>query len=90
LNPLQIALSTDAKGNPINATLIASILRRTKVPVHVRCWCRGFLSESFESGPLKVEFIPTDEVVTGKFPSQSGPAAYDRLLVIRDCPDWDR
>ena len=87
---IRIAISTDAKGHPYNATLIASILRRTKSPVHVRCWCRGFSGKSFQCDSLKVEFIDTDEEVTGHFPSQSGPAAYDRLRVIRDCPDWDR
>lgn len=87
---IRLALSTDAKGHPYHATLIASILRRTKRVVHVRCWCRGFLPESFEKGLLKVEFLPAEEEVTGKYPTSSGPAAYDRLLVIRDCPDWDR
>ncbi|MGC4014579.1 MAG: glycosyltransferase [Luteolibacter sp.] len=90
LEPLRIALSTDAKGHAYHATLIASILRRTAHPVHVRCWCRGFAPESFEVGPLKVEFIPTDEEVTGKFPSYVGPAVFDRLRVIRDATDWDK
>lgn len=87
---IRLALSTDAKGHSYHATLIASILRRKEVPVHVRCWCRGFLPDSFETGPLKVEFLPALEEVTGKYPGSSGPAAYDRLLVIQDCPDWDR
>ena len=87
---IRLALSTDAKGHPYHATLIASILRRTALPVHVRCWCRGFAPESFERGPLKVEFIPTDEEVTGKFPGYVGPAVFDRLRVIRDAQDWDR
>lgn len=87
---IRLALSTDARGHSYHATLIASILRRTELPVHVRCWCRGFLPDSFESGPLKVEFLAADKEVTGKYPRNSGPAAYDRLLVIRDCPDWDR
>jgi histo-blood group ABO system transferase len=87
---IRIALSTDAKGHPQHATLIASILRRTNHPVHVRCWCRGFLPESFETGPVKVEFIHTDEEVTGKFPGYVGPAVFDRLRVIRDATDWDK
>lgn len=87
---IRIALSTDAKGHPYHATLIASILRRTELPVHVRCWCRGFAPESFETGSLKVEFIPTDEEVTGKFPGYVGPAVFDRLRVIRDALDWDK
>ena len=87
---IRIALSPDAKGHPQHATLLASILRRTSLPVHVRCWCRGFSPASFESGRLKVEFIPTDEEVTGKFPEYVGPAVFDRLRVIRDAPDWDK
>jgi histo-blood group ABO system transferase len=87
---IRIALSTDIRGFHINATLVASVVRRASMPVHVRCWCRGFLPESFEVGILKVEFLPATEEVTGKYPGNSGPAAYDRLLVIRDCPDWDR
>ncbi len=89
-NMIRIALSTDAKGHPYHATLIASILRRTALPVHVRCWCRGFSPESFASGRLKVEFIRTDEEVTGKFPGYVGPAVFDRLRVIRDAEDWDK
>ena len=87
---IQLALSTDERGFSYNATLIASILRRTQLPVHVRCWCREFLPDSFETGRLRVEFLPAVEPVTGRFPGSSGPSAYDRLLVIRDCPDWDR
>lgn len=87
---LRLAISTDAAGFRPNATLIASILRRTALPVHVRCWCRGFSPESFESGRLKVEFFRTDEEVTGKFPGYVGPAVFDRLRVIRDAVDWDQ
>ena len=87
---INIALSTDARGHDINATLIASIMRRTQWNVQIRCWCVGFLPESFEVGKLKVEFLPASGDHANKYPSQSGPAAYDRLLVIRDCPDWDR
>lgn len=87
---LNIALSTDARGHEYHATLIASILRRTEWNVHVRCWCVGFLPVSFEQGRLKVEFLPSTGDQANKYPSQSGPAAYDRLLVIRDCADWDR
>lgn len=87
---LRVALSTDAKGHPYHATLIASILRRASRPVWVRCWCRGFLPESFEVGQLRMEFLRAEEEVSGKYPAMSGPAAYDRLRVIRDCTDWDR
>ncbi|MEI6178760.1 MAG: glycosyltransferase [Verrucomicrobiota bacterium] len=87
---IRLALSTDAKGHPYHATLLASILRRTEAAVHVRCWCRGFVAESFESGPLKVEFIHTEEEVTGRFPGYVGPAVFDRLRVIRDATDWDK
>jgi histo-blood group ABO system transferase len=87
---LNLAISTDSQGYPQNATLIASILRRATVPVHVRCWCRGFLPESFETGPLKVEFLAADGEVTGTFPGYVGPAVFDRLRVIRDAVDWDK
>ena len=87
---LRLALSTDAAGFPYNATLIASILRRTASPLHVRCWCRGFRPESFETGPLRVEFIEANQQVTGKFPSYVGPAVFDRLRVIEQAEDWDR
>lgn len=86
---IQLAISTDATGYEVNATLIASILRRTAARVHVRCWCRGFLPESFESGQLKVEFIPSGEEVFGKVPNYVGSAVFDRLQVINQCEDWD-
>lgn len=90
MSTINIAISTDERGFEINATLIASILRRTARFVHVRCWCRGFLAKSFEIGPLKVEFLPAIEEVTGKFPGYVGPAVFDRLRVIQECEDWDR
>ena len=88
--PINLALSTDERGFAYNATLIASILRRTGRTLWVRCWCRGFLPESFETGRLRVEFRPAAEAVTGKFPGYVGPAVFDRLRVIGECGDWDR
>lgn len=73
-----------------NGTLLASISRRTSALVHVRCWCRGFSQESFEIGNLKVEFFEAAGEIPGRFPGYVGPAVFDRLSVIRDCPDWDR
>ena len=64
-NLITLAISTDERGFAYNATLIASILRRTGRAVWVRCWCRGFLPESFETGRLRVEFRPAVEDVTG-------------------------
>ncbi len=87
---LKIALSSDARGHAYSATLLASILRRTAQPVWVRYWCRGFLPESFTSGPLRVEFIRTEEAVTGRYPGHVNQAVFDRLRVIRDGTDWDR
>ncbi len=87
---IRVAISSDIRGFEISATLIASVMRRASVPVHIRCWCRGFLPESFEQANLNVEFFPAIQEVSGKYPGSSGPSAYDRLLVIRDCPDWDR
>ena len=87
---IKIALSTDACGHEFNATLIASILRRTESDVHVRCWCMGFLPESFEVGKLKVEFLPSGSLTSGRVPSYVGSAVFDRLKVIQQCDDWDR
>ncbi|WP_367871111.1 glycosyltransferase [Luteolibacter sp. Populi] len=87
---IRIAISSDAKGHGNSATLIASILRRTEQPVQVRCWCRGYLPESFESGALKVEFFPAEEEVTGRYPGHVPQAVFDRLRIIRDGVDWER
>jgi hypothetical protein len=87
---IRITISSDAKGHGNSATLIASILRRTAAPVHVRCWCRGYLPGSFESGRLKVEFFGAEEEVTGRYPGHVNAAVFDRLRVIRDGKDWDR
>lgn len=85
-----IAISSDAKGHGNSSTLLASIVRRTKQPVHVRCWCRGYLPPSFESGRLKVEFLPAEEEVTGRYPGHVNQAVFDRLRIIRDGSDWER
>lgn len=87
---INLAISTDLSGHAPHATLVASILRRTECKVHVRCWCRGFRPESFESDRLKVEFIHVDEAVGGKYPGHVSEAVFYRLRAIRDCPDWDR
>lgn len=87
---INLAISTDEQYFGYNATLIASILRRTSLPVHVRCWVRGGLPEAFNTGPLKVEFISMDDEGMSKFHSQPGSADYFRLRVFLDCPDWDR
>ena len=57
---IRIAISTDARGFGPNATLLASILRRTSSSVQ-------------EVRPLKVEFIAAGEEVTGRFPGNVGP-----------------
>lgn len=87
---IRVSISTDVSGFHGHSTLIGSIARRASTGVHFRCWCRGFLPESFERGLLKVEFIQATNVVRGRFPGYVGPAVFDRLRVIRDCPDWDR
>lgn len=87
---ITIAISSDAKGHGNSATLLASILRRTRERVWVRCWCRGYSPVSFETGRLKVEFIGAEEAVTGRYPGHVNEAVFDRLRVIRDCPDWER
>ena len=67
-----IAFSSDAKGFPRNATVVASVLRRTALPVHIKFYCQGFLPPSFESGRLRVEFLRAGVVREGKFPSHVG------------------
>ncbi|BCU77655.1 glycosyltransferase [Luteolibacter sp. LG18] len=87
---IKIVLSSDQRGLPYNATLIGSVLRRTTANVHVRFYTRGYRRESFTSGRLKVDFIETDEAVTGRYPGHVNLAVFDRLRVIRDFDDWDR
>lgn len=88
--PLTFAFSSDRRGFPPNATVIASVLRRTSYHVSVRVYCQGFLPESFESGRLKVKFIRNDVVRAGRYPGYVGAAVFDRLQVIQDATDWDR
>lgn len=93
LNPVKIfnfAVSSDAAGFGPLATTIGSIARRTNTKIHVRVWCRSFIQDNFASGHLNVEFIDSKEEVTGQYPSHVNSAVFDRLRVIRDCPDWDR
>lgn len=87
---ISIVLSTDAGGFGHNATLLGSILRRTSSEVRVRVYTRGFSQESFRSGPLSVEFIRSDEEVSGRYPRHVNEAVFDRLRIIRDFDDWDR
>jgi hypothetical protein len=88
--PICIAMATDAKGFDPNATVIASVLRRTARPVHVRMWLRGMEAESFECGRLRVEFRPSVDGLNGSIPGHCTQSLFDRLLVLRDCPDWSR
>src|SRR5262245_20202000 len=88
--PLTIAFSSDLRGFARNATVIASVLRRTSARLWVKFVCQKFLPPSFETGRLKVEFIPADKERTGRYPGYVGSAVFDRLQVIRDAVEWDR
>lgn len=90
MNPIRIAISTDARGYSRNATLIASIVRRTKREVSVRCYTRGFSRPSFSTKNLTVEFIRATEDRGGRFPGYVSAAVFDRLQIIHDAADWDR
>lgn len=85
-----ITISTDAQGFSKNATLLASILRRTQREVWVRCYTRGFSQRSFAIRNLTVDFVRAEEEVTGRFPGHVPIAVFDRLRVMRDEPEWDR
>lgn len=83
-------MATDARGFDPNATTIASALRHTSRRVHVRLFLRGMDAASFSTGRLTVEFLPVTEGLAGSIPSHVTQSTFDRLLVLRDCPDWDR
>lgn len=85
-----ITLSSDLRGFSRNATVIASVLRRTALQVSVKCYCQGFLPLSFKSDRLSVEFMKADRMQTGCYPSHVGSAVFDRLQVIRDAEKRDR
>lgn len=87
---IKLVFSSDARGFSKSATVIASIVRRTGSPVHVRYWCSGFLPKDIEVDRLKVEFYEVLEEEDGKYPGHVPPAVFNRLRVIKDCPDWDR
>ncbi len=87
---VRIVLSSDVVGFSRNATLIASILRRTDARVEVRFYTRGFDVPSFEQGKLKVKFTRCEEPVTGKYPGHVPQAVFDRLRIIADESEWER
>ncbi len=88
---INLVFSTDQAALAAHATMLHSIVRRTKHPVHARGYCRGFLPESFHAGNLLVEFVRTDEDRGGSFPWWSNSCAFDRLGILTDHPEhWDR
>ena len=87
---IKIVASTDVQGFAHNATVLASVLRRTKSSVWARIYTRGFSYPDFETGRLRAEFIRCDEEVSGKYPPHVTSAVFDRLRIIRDSSDWDR
>jgi lipopolysaccharide biosynthesis glycosyltransferase len=87
---INLAVSADAKGFKRLATVVASILRRTKRPVHVKCWCRGRFFRSFEHGRLRAEFHEVEECQGGNYPSHVTSSVFDRLRVIEAAENWSR
>lgn len=87
---IHVALSTDLRGFSYCATLIASIARRASKPIHIKCWCRKFLPESFKVGSLRVDFIQQDEEIGGSYPGHVPGAVFDRLRVIPEALEWER
>ncbi|WP_200393098.1 glycosyltransferase [Roseibacillus ishigakijimensis] len=86
-----ILIATDDAGLEPHATVIASLVRRCTLPVHVRCYYRGHARpEDFERKGLKVEFLEPVKSPAGRFPAHVSQPAMDRFLGIRDCCDWDR
>ncbi len=87
---IRIVLSTDAKGFSRNATVVASVLRRTREAVAVRVYTRGFFVPSFGCGRFSAEFIRTDAAATGSYPGHVPDAVFDRLRIIDEEREWDR
>ena len=86
-----ILLGSDKEGLGPHATLLASIMRRTSVPVNVRCYYRGRdMPKSFSINGLSVEFVPPNESPVGTYPELITQPCLDRFLGIRDCDRWDK
>lgn len=83
---INLALSTTRESFARHATLIASVLRRASRPLWVKCFCSGFLPESFTVEGLQVDFVALDEDNSGR----SQGKAFDALQVLRDAPEWSR
>lgn len=87
---IRIVFSTDRGGFPWNATVIGSVLRRTRDPVDVVCYTRGFTASGFETDRLRVRCREVGGVVTGNFPGHVPEAVFDRLRIMEDEREWDR
>jgi len=87
---INLVFSSDAAGFARSATVLGSILRRTRAPVWVRYWCTGFCPPSIDRDGLRVDFIEVEDDPEGKYPGHVPPAVFNRLRVIEDCRDWDR
>ena len=86
----KIILGTDDVGLEPHATLVASIVRRSTIPVHVRCFYRGpKIPPDFTVPGLKVEFFEVHSELDGDFPSHVTQPCLDRFLGLRDFDDWD-
>lgn len=87
---INLVFSTDVGGLRHPPTVIASILRRTSAKVNVLIYTRGFSMESFCQGQLEVTFVRCDEPVSGAFPRHASSAAFNRMRILMEGPDWDR
>jgi len=89
----KIILGTDNKGLEPHATLVASILRRSSVPIHIRCYYRGSDKPSdftAYQGWLKVEFLDVVNPLVGTIPAHITLPCFDRVSGVRDFTDWDK
>jgi lipopolysaccharide biosynthesis glycosyltransferase len=90
MKTVNILMGTDEAGFEPNATVLASIARRSSLPVHGRFYFRGeSLPCNFAINNLIVEFFEPKGSPTAEFPDHVTQPAMDRLLGIRDFDDWD-
>ncbi|MGC4016828.1 MAG: hypothetical protein QM755_20290 [Luteolibacter sp.] len=86
IRPINIVLHGDHTLMIPMAVTIHSIVRRTRHPVHVRCYFRGEPPEDFHAANLLVEFV---KICPSKIAASA--ASYDNLEILQDHPhEWDR
>lgn len=88
---MNLVISSDEKHFEQAATVIASIVRRAKRPIVVLYYLRGApLPAPIRTRLLEVEFRAPTKNYTGNLPNHVSSAAFDRLSVIEDKPEWER